>query len=178
MESVVITTTKPQTLPPVLDACCGSRMFWFNRLDPRAIFIDNRHESHQLPDSSSNGGSRSLTIAPDLVADFTNLPFPDNSFHLVIFDPPHFTRNGSSSWINKKYGTLPSNWQPLIRQGFSECFRVLIPLSTLIFKWNEDDIPLQSIIHLSPHPPLIGNKYGKSLKSHFLVFLKPPNPNP
>lgn len=24
-------------LPPVLDACCGSRMMWFNKSDPRAM---------------------------------------------------------------------------------------------------------------------------------------------
>ena len=30
-------------------------------------------------------------IAPDLLADFTDLPFPDNTFALVVFDPPHFS---------------------------------------------------------------------------------------
>lgn len=29
-------------LPPVLDACCGSRMFWFDKQDERALFIDKR----------------------------------------------------------------------------------------------------------------------------------------
>jgi len=45
-------------LPPVLDACCGSRMFWFDRQDSRAVFVDKRRERHTLPDVSSKGGSR------------------------------------------------------------------------------------------------------------------------
>jgi hypothetical protein len=40
---------------PVLDACCGSRMFWFDKEDPRAVFVDNRRENHTLPDVSSSG---------------------------------------------------------------------------------------------------------------------------
>ena len=65
-------------------------MFWFDHSDPRAVFVDKRQESHTLPDVSSAGGSRELVISPDLQADFTSLPFPDASFALVVFDPPHF----------------------------------------------------------------------------------------
>ena len=36
--------TEGATLPPVLDACCGSRMFWFDRKDQRATFVDKRRE--------------------------------------------------------------------------------------------------------------------------------------
>lgn len=25
----------------ILDMCCGSRMFWFDRTDPRVVFGDN-----------------------------------------------------------------------------------------------------------------------------------------
>lgn len=55
----------------VLDACCGSRMFWFDRCNPESIFIDKRSERHVLADSSSAGGSRELVIDPDVIADFT-----------------------------------------------------------------------------------------------------------
>lgn len=47
--------------PRVLDACCGSRMFWFDRTNPDAVFVDKRCETHELTDSSSRGGSRTLT---------------------------------------------------------------------------------------------------------------------
>ncbi len=77
-------------LPPVLDVCCGSRMFWFDKRDPRGLFVDKRRESHTLPDKSSKGGSRELVVDPDYQADFTALPFESKSFALVVFDPPHF----------------------------------------------------------------------------------------
>lgn len=159
--------------PRVLDACCGSRMFWFDRAEARAVFMDKRQEVHRLADKSSRGGSRSLVIAPDLVADFTELPYRDASFPLVVFDPPHLVRNGASGWLAKKYGKLGRAWQDDIRAGFAECFRVLMPLGTLVFKWNENDIPVSEILALTPHKPLFGNRFGKSAKSHWLVFQAP-----
>lgn len=29
----------------ILDACCGSRMFWFDRQNPDVVFMDRREES-------------------------------------------------------------------------------------------------------------------------------------
>lgn len=37
-------------MKPVLDACCGSRMFWFDRQNPDVVFMDRREESHTLCD--------------------------------------------------------------------------------------------------------------------------------
>lgn len=158
--------------PPVLDACCGSRMFWFDRKDTRAVFADNRVETHTLPDVSSAGGSRELVVAPDVVSDFTSMPFADATFALVVFDPPHLTRNGKESWMGKKYGTLKGDWRDELRRGFAECFRVLRPHGTLVFKWNETDIAVGEVLALTPERPLFGNRCGKTAKSHWLVFLK------
>ena len=159
----------------VLDVCCGSRMFWFDRKDDRAVFVDKRRESHTLPDASSKGGSRELIIDPDIQADFTALPFADASFALVVFDPPHLVRNGSKGWLAKKYGKLEGDWREELRKGFAECFRVLKADGTLIFKWNENDVPVSQILALTPERPLFGNRCGKSAKSHWIVFQKPTN---
>lgn len=51
----------------ILDMCCGSRMFWFDKQDPRAGFADIRSEQHTLCDG------RSLVISPDIIADFRAL---------------------------------------------------------------------------------------------------------
>ena len=110
---------------------------------------------------------------PDLVADFTALPFPDDQFHLVVFDPPHIQRNGDTSWMLKKYGVLRGNWREEIRKGFAECFRVLKPLGTLVCKWNEDEVSVPEILSLTPEKPLFGARYGKHFKSHWIVFMKP-----
>ena len=158
--------------PTVLDACCGSRMFWFDKQDPRALFVDRRRESHMLRDASSKGGARELVINPDVCCDFTDLPFPNQTFSLVVFDPPHFERNGSTGWVGLKYGTLQGDWRAMIRAGFAECFRVLNTEGTLVFKWCADEIPVSEILALTPERPLFGHKSGRQQKTHWIVFLK------
>lgn len=151
----------------ILDMCCGSRMFWLNKSDPRAVFADIRSESHTLCDG------RSLHIAPDVIADFRALPFPDNKFSQVVFDPPHLVNVGEKAWMGKKYGRLNrETWQEDIRLGFAEAFRVLRPLGTLIFKWNETQIPASQIIALTDQVPTIWQRTGKSDKTHWILFLK------
>ena len=123
----------------ILDACCGSRMFWFNRNHPNAIYMDNR----ELEDTLCDG--RKLVIKPDVLADFRNIPYKDNSFKLVVFDPPHLIKAGEKSWLAKKYGKLNKSWPTDLKQGFDECMRVLEPEGVLIFKWNEEQIKLKEI---------------------------------
>ena len=60
----------------ILDACCGSRMFWYDKENPNVIFADNRTLETTLCDG------RTLVIAPDMVIDFRNMPFNDNTFSL------------------------------------------------------------------------------------------------
>ena len=147
----------------ILDACCGSRMFWFDKHHPDVLYMDNRQVSDILCDG------RKLEVSPDLVADFRNMPFDDNTFYLVVFDPPHLLKVGAKSWLAKKYGTLGEDWQNDIAQGFSECMRVLKPNGTLIFKWNEDQVKLSEVIKVIGQEPLFGNKRNKT---HWLVFMK------
>lgn len=106
---------------------------------------------------------------PDIVADFRDMPHSDNTFYLVVFDPPHLLRIGESSWMAKKYGKLTDNWRNDIKQGFDECMRVLKPNGTLIFKWNEDQIKLREILDVIDVEPLFGNRRAKT---HWLVFMK------
>ena len=160
--------TGSDSLPPVLDACCGSRMFWFDRKDVRALFIDKRREICQ---ADTREGRRHIVVDPDQLADFTALPFPAGSFTLVVFDPPH-TSAGPNSWTRKKYGTLPQNWRDEIARGFAECFRVLAPLGTLIFKWNEHRVPVSTVLSLTPEKPLFGQRCGTTSRTHWIVFMK------
>ena len=148
----------------ILDACCGSKMFWFDKENEETIFMDNRRIDTKLCDG------RRLIIKPDIVADFKDMPFEDNTFYLVIFDPPHLKQAGKNSWLAKKYGTLDKQtWPQDIRQGFNECMRVLKPNGTLIFKWNEEQIKLKDILKVIEYKPLFGNKRAKT---HWLVFMK------
>ena len=157
------------TLPPVLDACCGSRMFWFDRKDGRALFVDKRRETCI---ADTREGRREIVVNPDVLANFKSLPFEGGTFTLVVFDPPH-AFSGEKGWMAKKYGTLKGDWREEIRLGFEECFRVLSPLGTLIFKWNEHRVPVATVLSLTPHKPLFGQRCGTTAKTHWIVFMKP-----
>lgn len=87
----------------ILDACCGSRMFWFDKKNPNVLFQDIRDAEYTLCDG------RKLEVHPDVIADFTEMPYPDSSFKLVVFDPPHLLKAGKDSWLAKKYGKLPED---------------------------------------------------------------------
>lgn len=172
MSASELVSSSSSAYPPVLDACCGSRMFWFDRKDPRALYVDKRRETHMAKDCSVKNGEREIVVNPDLIADFTALPFPDCTFSLVVFDPPHIQRNGDSSWLLKKYGVLRGAWREEISKGFAECFRVLATGGTLIFKWCEIEIPLREILSLTPERPLFGHRTGKAAKTHWCAFIK------
>lgn len=157
----------------VLDACCGSKMFWFDRDDERTLFVDKRREMHPIDiGTPGTDGRAPIVVDPDLIADFTALPFPDDAFYMVVFDPPHIERMHALGLLTKKYGILCGDWRDMLRRGFAECFRVLRPNGTLIFKWAESDHPVSSILALTDEKPLFGHKSGKSAKTHWLVFMK------
>lgn len=156
----------PQT-KQILDPCCGAKMFWFERSYPLALFSDVRREDHTLCDG------RTFTVSPDTIADFRSLPHSDESFNLIVFDPPHLDKVGDSSWMYKKYGRLGQDWRQDLSDGFNECWRVLRRGGTLIFKWNETQIKLRDVLACFSQRPLFGHTTTHNLKTHWMVFYKP-----
>ena len=151
---------------PIIDVCCGSRMFWFDKDNPNVEFCDIRQETAHLPDGQT------VIVEPNTIADFRHLPFPDNSYKLVVFDPPHLRWAGHASILAAKYGTLEADWGKEIHDGFVECMRVLDDYGTLIFKWNEYQIKLKTILKYIPMAPLFGHKTAS--KTVWLAFMKLP----
>lgn len=151
----------------VLDPCCGTRMMWLDKNNPLTVFGDKRRETLTMTD-------RTLHIEPDELMDFRALPFADNHFRLVAFDPPHLEYAGPKSWLAAKYGRLSNDWRADLRAGFRECFRVLEPEGVLVFKWNETQVKLKEVLALTTHKPLFGQVSGRSGLTHWLVFMKPP----
>lgn len=157
----------------ILDVTCGSRTIWFNKHHPAAIYADKRVESCSSTWRSVNGDSeRTCIIDPDIQCDFTDLPFADNSFALVVWDPPHLRRIGENSWLAKKYGCLDDNWPQMLHDGFCECMRVLRPDGILIFKWAETDIAAAEVWKAIGQRPLFGHHSGKKSKTFWGCYMK------
>lgn len=157
--------------PPVLDACCGSRMFWFDRADPRALFIDKRQGTWPIDIGTPGTIGRSpIVVAPDVLADFSAMPFADETFSLVVFDPPHVQRQEALGALTRRYGVLNGEWREMLRKGFSECLRVLKPNGVLVFKWGESQFKVADIVALAPVKPLFGHHTSKT--THWAVFMK------
>ena len=64
-------------MKPILDACCGSRMFWFDKNESHTTFMDIRQETFEIH-------GKKVNVNPDVVGDFRDMPFEDNSFDLII----------------------------------------------------------------------------------------------
>lgn len=129
-----------------------------------------RGQTPRSPDRQHGQKPVQIVVDPDVLADFTALPFGDATFTLVVFDPPH-TFCGPNGRTIKKYGTLPEGWRDMLKHGFAECFRVLCPGGTLVFKWNEHRVKLSTVLGLTPEQPLFGQKVGNT-RTHWLVFHK------
>ena len=112
----------------ILDVCCGSKMFWFQKKREDVVFMDIREEEYTICD-------KEVKVQPDIVGDFRAIPFLNNTFDMVVFDPPHLRWAGSKSIMRAQYGQLSEDWENDIAQGFKECFRVLRPGGFLVFKW-------------------------------------------
>lgn len=146
--------------------CCASRMFWFNKENPDAVYGDIRVQDRELLCDN-----RWLEIKPEVQLDFRELPFKDGTFQLVVFDPPHLHQAGPKSFMANKYGKLFDTWKEDLTKGFSEAFRVLIPNGTLIFKWNDTQLDTKDILPLCVKPPLFGHISGRRSKTHWICFM-------
>jgi hypothetical protein len=154
----------------ILDACCGSRMFWFDKHQPNTIYIDIREYDKGYIDNRPN-----RELHPDIIMDFKKLDFPDKKFKHIIIDPPHLIGKTLGCRMTKTYGALnPETWQSDLKKGFDECWRVLDDYGTLVFKWNESSINRDVILKLLGKEPLYGHPVGSKIPTHWFCFMKIP----
>ena len=149
----------------ILDVCCSNRSMYFDKDNPHVIHCDKRVEDITL------SNNRSCNISPDVQHDFTAMPFADQSFEMIVWDPPHLSSLGNNSIMAQRYGKLFPGWEDDIHAGFDECWRVLKYNGTLIFKWNEFEIKLKQILELAPDP-LFGHSTGSKSKTKWITFVK------
>ena len=149
----------------ILDATAGFRMMWFDKHHPNCIYLDQRPECE-----------------PDIVGDFRDLKqFPDETFKLIVFDPPHLVFEGGKRLSNmqQEFGELnPETWQSDIKNGFLELWRILKPRGVLIFKWSNQCYSCADVMKTFPSAPLFyqvstANKSASS-KTLWFCFMKIP----
>lgn len=147
----------------ILDACCGSRMFWFDKKEPHTTYMDRREEEFEIH-------KKKINVKPDIVADFRDMPFDDETFNLVVFDPPHLKWAGQNSIMRSQYGQLDKvTWSEDLAKGFEECMRVLKIGGTLVFKWSDCQINVKEVLKAIPFKPLFGQQRSTT---HWMTFMK------
>ena len=161
----------------ILDATCGGRSIWHpeNKERDDTLYIDKREEE---PGFHGQEG-RTYGVQPDEIQDFRDLPYEDNSFNMVVFDPPHLKReNGMENltgYITKKYGALNAEtWQHDIKKGFEELWRLLDEDGVLVFKFADNAVDFKEVLKLAPTDSCFGTMTKKSSKceNRFFVFYK------
>ena len=157
-------------MKPILDPMCGARMFYFDKDNKNVLFCDIRNETYWTRQY------KKVEVRPDIVMDAKKMNFPDNTFHLVILDPPHLINCGKTSDMAKSYGVLEKEWHAGMKAIFDEAWRVLKPYGTLIFKWADKDVSLAELLYVLEREPLFGDKKPAANKAgtnrFFLVFFK------
>ena len=162
-----------QNKKQILDACCGSRMFWFDKREPHTLFCDIREYDKGFIDNRQN-----RELHPDKIMDFRKMDFPDKSFKLVVFDPPHLIGKPDGCRMTKTYGSLnKETWQNDIKKGFDECWRVLEDYGVLIFKWNDASKKRAELLRIIGKEPLFGHPNGSKIPTHWFCFMKFPELN-
>lgn len=73
-------------------------MFWFDKENQDVVFADNRELDTILCDG------RKLVIKPDVIMDFRHMPYPDETFKMVVFDPPHLIHAGENRGLDRNTG--------------------------------------------------------------------------
>lgn len=145
-------------------------MMWFQKDHPNALFIDNRRRPKGFFKLRKN-----FEIQPDEIADFRALKYPDKSFKLVVWDPPHTIRRSGleAGVIAMRYGRLFSDsWREDLSKGFEECWRVLDDHGVLIFKWGGKDQKVKDVLQLFSQKPLFGHTTDNKGNTHWMCFMK------
>jgi len=155
----------------ILDACCGGRHLWFDKNNRHTIYMDIREVAKGTITVQPN-----WSVEPDVLADYRDMPFPDKSFKLVVWDIPHMMGKKDSGIIGTKYGHLDKDtWAADLKQGFSEIWRVLDDYGVLEFKYADVAVPVKEILSLFPVKPLFGTPTKKGVNNtYWFCFMKIP----
>ena len=165
----------------ILDATCGGRSIWHpeNKDRDDTLYIDKREKPPGFVTEGFEDRHETYSVEPDEVQDYRDLPYGDESFNLIVFDPPHVVKDGGmealQGQVQRRYGALEAEtWQSDIRKGFAELFRVLNPGGTLVFKFADNAADWDEVLSLAPKKPLFGTTTNNhaTVETRWFVFYK------
>lgn len=165
-----------------LDATYGNGNFWNGTAHVKVTGVDlNEHR------------------APDGKADFRDLPYDDESYDVVLLDPPHLADAGEESIMGQRFGTYAGhNLEQAVRDGAREAYRVsrlgvvakvtdgvhgqeYVPMSDWVRKavsagTEHDGVPYD-VVHETRAHAVIDPKWGEQLSAYnngstYLIFRK------
>lgn len=161
----------------ILDATAGMRGIWYQKNNPFTVFIDKRNTKEYRKDilNPAVHTQRVMRIFPDIQANWISLPFKNECFDMVVFDPPHMFKEFGKKEpsMAKMYGIFyKHNWKSILSKGASELFRTLKQDGIFIMKWCENDIKVDEVLKLLPYSPMFGTRTGQANKTHWICFIK------
>jgi len=160
----------------ILDATASNRSIWYQKNNPFTIFLDKRCGKEYTQTTESNfDNKRIIRIFPNVRGIWQHLPFKENSFDMIVFDPPHLFKDEGKklSLMSIRYGIFYNHsWKQELTSGLNELFRVLKPLGIFILKWNETDVAIEEVLKLFPYKPLFGSRVGQKNQTHWITFIK------
>ena len=175
----------------ILDATAGFRMMWFDKNQENTVYLDKRNDEQIRKDAEDFGNNRGRKLFktldrknPTVEGNFCKTPYSDESFRLIVWDPPHLIGSNSRRFQQGlTFGVLQAEtWQSELTHGFLELWRLLKPYGVLIFKWHDSSLDYKRILKLFHTKPLFGqitsNRYPKSAKktrhTFWFCFMKIP----
>jgi ubiquinone/menaquinone biosynthesis C-methylase UbiE len=153
----------------ILDATCGLKEMWHNKNPNDVIFLDIRKGKIVYNSKYSDYTMELGFVNPTILGTHEKLPFRNESFDMIVFDPPHIISHPTGI-LHEKYTTLKKNWVKYLYNTTKELFRVLKKEGFLIFKWAETSKPLNKILAIFPYKPYFGTNTKSD--TYFIVFRK------
>jgi hypothetical protein len=160
----------------VLDVTYGSGAFWDGSAPVQVTAVD-----------------LNPTRALDAAVDFRQLPYADESFDVVTFDPPHLADAGSESIMRERFGTYEdADLEDVIKDGCREAWRVarlgiVVKVTDHVHgqrlvcetDWVKSaiDAPAYDVVHQTRSGAMVDPKWREQLSAYnngstYLIFRK------
>jgi len=145
-----------------IDVTAGYRMMWPCKTPPQTLFMDKNTEAAR---------------PPDIFGCWEKMPFRDDSFETVFFDPPHkigrtTNRGFWATPAHKNYYGIDishTKFRTGVYKGTREFLRVA---KRLCFKWNDIELNPDRVLTLFPKGWREVHRYvfNKGLKTKTLSY--------